>query len=195
MTLTIEKLSERNLQQVLEVLFPQSTIVAQKRFKSEYQIFVVDYYFEAGGKKFVVEFDGPTHFTNTKTQFKDIELADYCNNSKIRLIKIPYFMQLDNHSIYTFFTEDEHQEFNLIQLINTIDCKYNSGFNKEKNIFPGDYNIYGWELFWKFYVNTDGFEVKQQIYFSLEGIDETLTMGIGWEDHPEKSIFINEFPT
>ena len=67
--LEIEKLSEKILYRVICELFPFNIrdIIPQKRIKIDLKLFIIDYYLEIDNDKFVFEFDGPTHFCNTKT--------------------------------------------------------------------------------------------------------------------------------
>ena len=198
MTLTIKKLSERNLQQVLEVLFPQATIVAQKRFKSEHQAFIADYYIETESLNFVFEFDGPSHYNNTKTQIRDVRFVKFCEDNKLVLVRIPYFLQIDNRSIHVLFKHEHVERFRLEDKIVDVDCKYVSGFHDSGIVYPGDYNEHGWKLFWNFYKKmcmNDVMSVMKQIFESVESKNANLVLGIGWEDNEEKTAFWENYPT
>lgn len=95
--LKIKKISEKTLGDVIVVLFPHhSSLTPQKRFKGNNQIFVVDYFLEIDDDKIVFEFDGPTHFTNSKTQQRDIHLETFCQTNNYTLVRIPYFIQIDD---------------------------------------------------------------------------------------------------
>ena len=76
--LQIDKLSEENLLDVLQELFPSVSSIKKETFKFKNKRMIVDYYFEFAGKRFAIEFDGPTHFTRTKTQIRDNNLKEYC---------------------------------------------------------------------------------------------------------------------
>lgn len=194
------KLSEKNLGDVIKELFPSYTLlVPQKRFKGENQTFVVDYYLEIGDDKFVFEFDGPTHFCNTKTQIRDLCLYDFCIENEITLVRIPYFIQVDCGTIYGLFDYNTIDKYKLNKSIKNIECTYTSGFHDSKIVYPGDFNIHGWNIFWNLYckfneVNRQS--VMQSIYESLTYMDDLeITLGVGWGKHKEKSDFVKNYPT
>lgn len=150
------------------------------------------------GYKFVFEFDGPSHYTSTKTQIRDILFADYCRTNNLKLIRIPYFMQLDSWSLPYFFYENDIQKYDLYITSGNIDCKYTSGFHDKKIVYPGDYNSYGFKLFWKQYcqlINVDRMSIMREIYESLDEYDTEYVLGICWELDDDKVAFIENYPT
>ena len=198
MTLLIEKLSEKNLKLVLEKLFPYNEVKSQKRFKSEHQTFIADYYVETDEVRFVFEFDGPSHYTSSKTQIRDVKFINYCEDNKLVLVRIPYFVQVDNRSIHTLFRPDHVEHFRLDDKIKGVECRYESGFHDIGIVYPGDFNEQGWKLFWDFYkkmCRDDVMSVMKQIFESVETRNANLVLGIGWEDNEEKSAFWENYPT
>lgn len=197
--LKIEKLSEKNLGEVVTALFPNhKSLTSQKRFRDSNRTFVVDYFLEVGDDKIVFEFDGPTHFTDSKTQQRDIYLEVYCHVNNYVLVRVPYFIQIDDDSLPALFPEEIIVRHKLFATINDIVCVYKTGFHDPKIIYPGNFNLRGWEIFWKLYCHfnvVDRMSVMRDIYHSLEGIDDNISMGIGWHKHEEKRIFIESYPT
>lgn len=74
----------------------------------------------------------------------------------------------------------------LFTTIYNVECEYVSGFHDQKIIYPGNFNHYGWDIFWKFYIHlcsVDRMSVMKQIFHSLEEIDPNIAAGIGWHNH------------
>lgn len=197
--LKIEKLAEKNLENVILQLFPDyRNIYSQKRFKCGDRLFIVDYFLEVGVDKFVFEFDGPTHYTNSSTQLRDMQLETFCHTENYILIRIPYFIQIDINTLYVLFDEKIIEYYNLVDRVKCFKIDYKSGFYDTKIIYPGNFNHRGWDIFWKLYChinNVDKMIVMREIWHSLENIDPNISMGIGWGKHDEKRIFIEQYPT
>lgn len=188
--LHIEKLSEKNLFEVLKLVYPNGLIKAQKRINIFGKIMIIDYEVIYNNKIIYVEFDGPTHYTNTKTQVRDLMLEGYCDISNITLIRLPYFIQLDDINVASIF-KVEYTD-------NLITTKYLNGFHDTKIVYPADFNHSGWNLFFKQYeawVFDDRFDIMKQIYHSLVDKDIELTIGIDWQSVPSKKIFVENYPT
>lgn len=144
-TLKIDKLSEKNLLDVLHHLFPIVTSIDKKTFKTKSgKRMIVDYYMEFAGKQFAFEFDGPTHFNRTKTQMRDLQLSEYCSENDVVLIRIPYFIQIDDDTICWLFGRDfaNHHD-----LLGKVESSYPHGFIDKECVLPGDYNAFGVKLF------------------------------------------------
>lgn len=164
----IEKLSEENLGTILRALFPDQLIQSQFGVKHDGFRMRIDY---AIGNSMLVEFDGPTHYCDSKTQLRDIALKDYCEVNSIKLVRIPYFVQLNSVEIKHFF-----------ELESAAICNYESGFHDKKIIFPGNYNAHGVRLF-NSQLDSYPSELKLMISDSLcrqidSGIDKRIVFGI-----------------
>lgn len=142
--LLIEKLNEANLLQVLQFLFPSVKSISKKTFILNGKRMIVDYYFEIDSIKFAIEFDGPTHYTLTKTQIRDINIKQYCSSNNIILIRIPYFIQINNDTIPVLFGSEYTEKYDLMNKIHT---EYESGFIDDKCMLPSDFNPWGQVLF------------------------------------------------
>ena len=55
------------------------------------------------GQEVFVEFNGPTHYTSTKVIQRDYALSRFCAEQSIRLVEIPYFIQVTNYSLEKLF--------------------------------------------------------------------------------------------
>jgi len=81
--------------------------------------------------KLIVEFDGWRHYCKAETAAKDIfKDADYAEHG-YKLIRIPYFIQLDSRIIKLLFSEytQDFSDFNT----------YPHGFIDPKVVYPGDF--------------------------------------------------------
>ena len=73
--LEIEKLSEKNLYDVLCYIFPDVIVEHNKMIQDAHRKYFVDYYFELSNHIVIVEFDGPRHFCNTLNEIRDRDLT------------------------------------------------------------------------------------------------------------------------
>lgn len=185
----IEKLNEILLGEALKVIYPKGFITKQKRIKINNRILIIDFEVLVNGEQIFVEFDGPTHYTSTKTQLRDIFLNNYCEEMSIKVIHIPYFIQLDSRSIYCLF--DIHN--------NDITSLYLNGFYDSKIVLPGDFNSFGWELFlniYKLFISKDCFSISKEIWESLIDLgNNNLVFGVDCYSLLSKVEFINNYPT
>lgn len=194
--LKIEKLSEKNLLHILEHCFPNAVIVSQKRLKYESRVMIVDYYMELSEIEFIIEFDGPTHYTNTKTQLRDLALTKYCISNNINLIRWPYFIQPSLASLYYYFGK-------FALTAEKVLTEYENGFHDTKIVLPGDFNEFGWKIFFEQYTafaHDDKFSIMQEIYESLFSRDSKHgslenILGVDWQSNKTKKDFHMHYPT
>jgi hypothetical protein len=139
-------LSEKNLKAVLEYLF-KVPIYSQKRINVYSGVFVVDYelLLPHNNQRMIVEFNGPTHYTNTATIVRDYKLRQHCKDNNIRLVEIPYFVQLTTRTVLQYFGLDIQEYIKKYQL--KIDTDQPSGFLSKKIVMPYDFNCFGVERF------------------------------------------------
>jgi very-short-patch-repair endonuclease len=199
--LEIEKLSEKSLYDVLCFIFKNDSHLIQKQKKlvdvSNY--YLVDYYFENNDIKVAFEFDGPTHFTQSKTQLRDIRLQNFCDENNIYLIRFPYFIQIDDRTLSYYLTDyiwDNYLESNEKYL--DIKSIYKNGFWDKKIVYPGDFNAFGWKLFHDLYldfIKNERWSIDKEIYDSLSEISVYLAVGIDYDWNEEKQLFIQHYPT
>lgn len=147
----IEKLSEKNLGDLLSEMFPDATLFPQKRIKVNRKTLIIDYEIVLPSARVIyIEFDGPTHYTLTKTQVRDLSLAKHCLENDIKLVRIPYFYQINPRTVYVLFGEELVNQYSLNS---KIDADYTCGFIDKTCTLPGDFNQFGWELFYNQYLN------------------------------------------
>lgn len=181
--LQIEKLSEKVLLIVLNGAYPGAIIHQQKRIKVLDKVMIVDYEVIYNNKITYFEFDGPTHYTNSTTQARDLLLAEYCDIEGILLVRIPYFIQINANTYNKLLPYSTQQ--------GSITSEYYSGFHDTKITYPGNFNSYGWELFLNQFYSFDSI-TQQEVYSSLiEGKVVEYTIGIDYTTYPSKVAFLN----
>lgn len=199
----INKLSEENLYDVLCFIFEQDKNLIQKhkRLIDNNRYYIVDYYFENNDIKVAFEFDGPTHYMQTKTQLRDIDLKIFCENNDIHLVRFPYFIQIDDGTLSYYLPEyiwDKYLWENEKYL--NIKSFYKHGFWDKKIIYPADFNAFGWKLFHDLYfdfIRNERGSIAKDIYTSLTetNISIYLAVGIDYDWNEEKQLFIQHYPT
>ena len=145
-------LTEQNLSNYLQYIFPNSNWIHNKcflnyKFRPDY----VEY-----SLKIILEFDGPTHYTNPKIILNDYKKEDIIKKEGYKLIRIPFFVQLDKITINKLFNRN---------VING--CNYKQGFiSKEKTLrLPSEFCELGVERFKKDLINFN--YLKEDILKSL----------------------------
>lgn len=129
------------------------TIIRQYKIKVNNKIYKVDFFLSDVNT--VIEFDGYRHFNCYKNQIRDEIINNYCDENKIRLIRIPYFIQLDEEMIKYFFND--------IKLINyTIFNRYPHGFIDNNALRPYDFNLFGYKIY-NDILNSIPINIKEQI--------------------------------
>lgn len=143
-----EKTNEKNLGEMLNLLFPNLAIKPQYSFKnSEDRKFRVDYALfeseESERPKYIFEFDGPTHYTQEKVIIRDRDLEKYCDLNMIRLIRVPYFMQFNEEFFNVYWVDS--RDFDETPFPYSV--QYKHGFYDRKIVYPIDYNASGVQRF------------------------------------------------
>lgn len=131
-----ERLSEASLEDLIKFVFDVEP-------RAQYGVFVpgegncrVDYAFLMPNEQQVfVEFNGPTHYTNTSTILRDYALRSLCEDQNIRLVEIPYFVQMNDYSIEEYFGVA------VLPMLEgkTVVSALSSGFNDRPIVLPYDY--------------------------------------------------------
>lgn len=138
-------LNETNLKDVLEFIF--ETEIKRQFSIHTYRTARVDYYFELphNKQKVFVEFNGIRHYTLTDNIQRDYMLRCYAKEENIRLVEIPYFVQLTNYTIPQYFGWEVEQYLEGKEIITPIEC----GFHEKKIVLPWDFCVKGLERFAK----------------------------------------------
>lgn len=186
----IEKLSEENLGDVLGALFPEAKVVHQHRVKINGKTRIIDYAVTTDTETLMVEFDGPTHYTKTSTQLRDIEVAALYKN---QLIRFPYFIQPSDDTLCYLFGDERFAKY---KMQGVVSAEYQNGFIDKKIVLPGDFNPRGWKLFNALYSDmvVDFSSVSREIYHNA--IDNyTMNQFLGAEIDYERRMWWEEYPT
>lgn len=110
------------------------TIIHNKKFPCNELNFRPDYRID--DLKLVVEFDGYQHYCKYSTQYRDLLKKTEISNAGYRLIRIPYFVQLNSTTaISTIFSD--------IELSDNPFNDYSHGFIDEKAMRITDFNVFG----------------------------------------------------
>lgn len=97
------------------------------------------------GQEVFVEFNGPTHYTSTKVIQRDYALRRFCAEQNIRLVEIPYFVQVTNYSLEKLFGADVY----IFMHSKVITSATQSGFIARPIVMPYDFCLLGIERFTK----------------------------------------------
>lgn len=119
-------------------------------------------------KKLVVEFDGYQHYTQSKVILSDSSKTKLLTDAGYKVVRWPYFVQLDSRSVYEYFGLDLD-----------IEQKYPHGFIDSKCVLPADFCIAGHHRFlndlrnFKTYMSI-GKEIFASLQTKLDYMDYTL---------------------
>ena len=91
------------------------------------------------GQDVFVEFNGPTHYTSTKVIQRDYALRRFCAEGNIRLVEIPYFVQINNYSVEKLFG----QAVSTFMSGKVITSATQSGFIVRPIVMPYDFCLLG----------------------------------------------------
>jgi len=88
-------------------------------------------------EKIVIEYDGPTHFTNNETVLKDIDKDEIYKKHGYSVIRIPFFIELGLEEIQILFGKCEAE----------IASFYSSGFIHKNVVLPASFTERGLKRF------------------------------------------------
>jgi very-short-patch-repair endonuclease len=125
-------LTEEKLCNIISEIYINEQIIFDKAYPGHK--FRPDIYLPT--KKIVIEFDGHLHYTLAKTVINDINKENILLKDGVKLVRIPYFVQLS--------TEIFKNIFDIDFIFNQI---YPHGFISEKVILPADFCELGIERF------------------------------------------------
>ena len=145
-------LTEKDLCEVLSVLFPNCEIVHNKKIKN--LGFRPDYYIPS--EKIIVEFNGFGHYTSNKIVERDYQKRKIATYHNIKTISIPYFVQLDSRMIQYYFGK-ESNNYN----------DYPLGFIDKKALLPGQFSSLGLKRFILEYKSFRKYEKGEKIIIPI----------------------------
>lgn len=101
--------------------------------------------------KLIVEFDGDSHFTSSNTILNDISKDYVYKNMGYNIIRIPYWIQLDDVVLWELFNDYLKKETTEWSFYEDIASEYPLGFIDKKAKLPSDYSELGLERYYELY--------------------------------------------
>lgn len=132
-------LTETRLKDFIHEIFRDYTIIHNKK------LYNVRPDFYLPDLKLIIEFDGYLHFTKSKTYIRDTNLNKQCKKDVIKILHIPYFIQLDEEIYELLFGSYIPINENIKLLLNGY--MYPHGFIDKKAILPSDFCLTGLKRF------------------------------------------------
>jgi hypothetical protein len=165
-------LTELTLGDYLKILYPNHTFIHNAPLKK----YKIDYY--CAELSMAVEFDGATHYTNPQVIRRDSIKNNLLAQQNIKIIRIPYFIQLTPDVISTLFDIDNPPQL----------YTYPHGFvsSAQTMIFPSAFCMSGLRRFYDELSNT----------FALQRSDiiKSLLIQLTWQkQHCASLIFPTHF--
>jgi len=136
-------LNEKRLGEILSILYRGCTIIHDKSVPNSNIRNRPDYRIDK--HMIIVEFDGYNHYSTTKVIKNDNKKDLVYKSMGYRIIRIPYFIQLNAFTILKMFGISISDNDN--KLINDISGKYKHGFIDKKAMLPCDFNTLGIDRF------------------------------------------------
>ena len=146
-----EYLTEERLSNIINIFYKDTKIIRDKCFLNHR--FRPDFYLPE--LKLAIEYDGHPHYTEAKNVLNDTSKEMHLINNGVKLIRIPYFIQLNTYIISYLFNIDYK-----------FDQIYPHGFIDKKVVMPADYCEIGISRFIK---DLEKFSfIKDEIIISLK---------------------------
>jgi hypothetical protein len=197
-------LTEEKLGKLLGEVFDGEEVLPQYSIKGRYNRFRVDFFIPRLG--IVVEFNGNTHYQKTKVILRDYALREYCKENNLKLIEIPYWLQIDDRVFHLLFGLQLTEKF--IDSKVEFKVNYPHGFISKDCVLPADFSADGWNRFWKEYTSLlenpdfEYFSVLQEIFDSLSnridlvGVEPVMGIDLGNSNSEgSKAFFLANYPT
>lgn len=140
-------LTEKILGYYLNYLFHDSEIIHDKIIPNSGIKNRPDYRIE--DLKLIVEFDGYKHFTSSNTILADIKKDKIYSEQGYKIIRIQYWIQLNDSVLYGLFNEYLNKEWGFYE---DISSEYPLGFIDKKALLPADYSEFGLDRYYKMYL-------------------------------------------
>lgn len=121
-----EYLTEKKLGEYLNIIFPNYKFIHNRSVPNSNCRYRPDY--RNDELKLIVEFDGYTHYTSSKTVYVDQVKDEIYKDMGYNIVRIPYFIQMSSKVIKYLFNVNVK-----------IEQSYPHGFIDEKVILPADY--------------------------------------------------------
>lgn len=184
-------LTEDKLGQILKLICPEANWIHNRSVPNSNSRYRPD--FRSDKLMMIFEFDGHLHYTNIKTQRRDIEKNKIYSNMGYKIYRIPYFEQLGSDKLYKIFYEyylnieksnpglniidglHKHIRKSCLTESDIVDVDYPFGFIDKTAITPCDFNITGVNLFLsnvKSYSDEQNSQIAHSIVNSMTNINE-----------------------
>lgn len=156
-----DALTEDNLQEYLTIIFPEVNDWQRNKKLAGY---FPDYY--SPFLKLVIEYNGPLHYTDSKTIYRDTLKKCKYESMGLQVVEIPNFIQLDTNTVKTLFNRDIK-----------LERKYPHGFISKLNTMklPSDFCEIG-VLRFEDDLKRFGREVAYEVYENLLARAEDMNL-------------------
>jgi very-short-patch-repair endonuclease len=163
-------LTEQKLYNILQTIF--NKVERQKKVVIENKKYRIDFFIPE--KDLYIEFDGWRHFSDYNVIRRDWLIDNFL---KEKLVRIPYFVQLNSKQIFQHF-------FSLLPPENVL-YNYPHGFIDKKALRPKDFSVFGLE---RFVLHLDKLpeNVVTEIIRTLDEIDFYALKKVGFNLKLEK---------
>lgn len=132
-------LTEKKLSDSLKILFPNNVFINNKKFKNTN--YKPDFICE--DLKLIIEFDGYRHYSDPKTIITDQIKDKLFNENGYSVIRIPYFIQLNNEILTILFNENEEENLFLDKDFSIFYTEYPQGFIDKNALLPASFCYLG----------------------------------------------------
>ena len=155
-----EFLTEEKLGKLLNIIYSDFEIIHNKKIPNHIKASRPDYRIDE--LKLIFEFDGWTHFCNPNRIIKDEENDLFYNSLGYKVIRIPYFIQMDK----AFYK-------NVLNMDRENDYFYPNGFIDDSAKLPAEFCYLGLLKFSKL-LNNEYNYCREEIEISLKNKIEQL---------------------
>jgi hypothetical protein len=121
-------LNQSKLQIILSEIFGEQNIEIEKRVlnsRCRWDFFIKN-------ENIIIEFDGDSHYRDALTIMRDEYKDNIAKSLNYNIIRIPYWIQLNNETLKFYFGEKISSDINIIQ-------NYKHGFISNKAILPASF--------------------------------------------------------
>lgn len=197
-------LTEKKLGSLLQEIFIDCTVIFQYKIKVNTRKFIVDFFIPE--LNMAIEFNGDSHYRKGSVLYRDKLLEEYCKKESIRLIDIPYWLQMDDRVFSLLFGLSIANRY--IKDRVKFNTNFPNGFISKSCVLPVDFNIDGWKRFWKEYESLGRHpdfkypSILREIYDSiyqkihLKGVENVMGIYLGnAKEEGTKAFFLAKYPS
>lgn len=167
-------LTQQKLEHLLKEVLPKDDWVGREVFL-KYKKYRWDMCYVHNNQKYLVEFDGDSHYRDAVRILADQDKDKYASSVGYKTIRVPYFIQLTTETFKMFFDIDDIK----------IEQNYRHGWIDKKAILPASYCCMGTDKFIKQYKS---YTVSVQDFLRQSLIDNITKSRFGEECVINKKI-------